>query len=121
MGKYLKKFDTHTEYEDYISGSDKILPNVSYCEDNNEVYYNPIHYICKLTLNDGSVVNIEGSGELTSAMTAAYSATCVSAEIGDLCTSIGDHAFSQGYNKLFLYVVRLQLDVHLPTLELECP
>ena len=41
MGKYLKKFDTHSEYESYITGSDKILPNVSYCEDNNDVHYNP--------------------------------------------------------------------------------
>ena len=41
MGKYLKKFDTHSEYESYITSSDKILPNVSYCEDNNDVHYNP--------------------------------------------------------------------------------
>ena len=42
MGKYLKLFETHAEYTSYISGSDKVLPNVSYCEDNNEVHYNPI-------------------------------------------------------------------------------
>lgn len=40
--KYLKWFDTHSEYQTYINGQDKILPNVSYCEDNNEVHYNPI-------------------------------------------------------------------------------
>ena len=38
--KYLKLFDTHTEYQTYISGQDAILPNVSYCEDNNDVHYN---------------------------------------------------------------------------------
>ena len=42
MGKYLKKFDTHTEYETYINGSDKVLPNVSLCATENEVHYNPI-------------------------------------------------------------------------------
>lgn len=40
MGKYLKKFDTHAEYEE--ARQNLILPNVSYCEDNNEVHYNPI-------------------------------------------------------------------------------
>ena len=42
MGKYLKKFDTHTEYETYINGSDKVLPNVSLCATENEVHYNQI-------------------------------------------------------------------------------
>lgn len=41
MGKYLKLFETHAEYETYIEGQDVILPNVSYCEDNNCVHYNP--------------------------------------------------------------------------------
>ena len=39
--KYLKLFDQHTEYETYINGSDKIFPNVSYCENENELHYNP--------------------------------------------------------------------------------
>ena len=42
MGKYIKLFNTHSEYETYINGSDKILPNVSYCEDNDEVHFNPV-------------------------------------------------------------------------------
>lgn len=41
MGKYLKKFDTHAEYLTFTQTEDFILPNVSYCEDNNEVHYNP--------------------------------------------------------------------------------
>ena len=41
MGKYIKLFDTHAEYQTYINGQDKVLPNVSYCEDNNDVHYNP--------------------------------------------------------------------------------
>ena len=42
MGVYLKKFDTHTEYESYINGSGAILPNVSICEDTKDVHYNPL-------------------------------------------------------------------------------
>jgi len=41
MGKYLKLFETHAEYESFIQ-TDYDKPNVSYCEDNNEVHYNPI-------------------------------------------------------------------------------
>ena len=37
---YLKSFDTHSEYETYMEG-DKILSNVSHCEDKNDVHYNP--------------------------------------------------------------------------------
>lgn len=39
--KYLKLFETHSAYNTYINSQDKILPNVSYCEDSNEVHYNP--------------------------------------------------------------------------------
>jgi len=39
MGKYLKKFDTHTEYEE--ARQNLILPNVSLCKQENEVHYNP--------------------------------------------------------------------------------
>ena len=41
MGKYIKKFDTHSSYEDFIQTEDFILPNVSYCVDNKDVHYNP--------------------------------------------------------------------------------
>ena len=41
MSKYIKLFETHSEYNTYINGQDAILPNVSYCEDNNDVHYNP--------------------------------------------------------------------------------
>lgn len=42
MGNYLKLFETHTDYQAYIDGDDVLKPNVSYCEDNNDVHYNPI-------------------------------------------------------------------------------
>ena len=93
MAKYLRKFETTADYE---SAKDSlILPNVSLCEDNNVVYYEPYvpPFFCKLTLNNGNVVELEGSGELTSAMTSSYKSTLVSAEIGTLCTSIGERAF----------------------------
>ena len=92
MGKYLKLFEDYASYEE--ARQNLILPNVSLCKQENEVHYNPIQYICKFTLNDGSVVNVEGSGNLTASMVSdQYKDTLVSAEIGEACTSIGDNAF----------------------------
>ena len=60
MGKYLKLFETHTEYQTYAQSGDMIKPNVSYCEDNNEVHYNPyVHdysqdYLTFVALEDGT-------------------------------------------------------------------
>lgn len=99
MGKYIKKFNTYSEYNIYINGQNVILPNVSYCEDQKGVHYNPWvapPFFCKLTLQNNSVIEIEGSGELTQAMVSnVYKTTLVSAEIGNLCTSIGQSAFYQ--------------------------
>ena len=38
--KYLKLFKIHSDYEEYING-EAVLPNVSYCEDERGIYYNP--------------------------------------------------------------------------------
>ena len=43
MGKYLKTFETHAQYEAYTADTENfITPNVSYCVDGlDEVHYNP--------------------------------------------------------------------------------
>ena len=41
MNKYVKYFNTHDEYEEYINSEDALLPNVSFCEDAKDVHYNP--------------------------------------------------------------------------------
>ena len=41
MSVYLKQFSTHAEYEAYIASEDKVLPNVSICDDTKDVHYNP--------------------------------------------------------------------------------
>ena len=99
MGDYLKLFDTHAGYNTYINGQDAILPNVSYCEDQNEVHYNPYgesasaDFFCKIYLyaDPTVVIEIEGSGQLTKSMINSY--TIGKAELGDLCTSINADAF----------------------------
>ena len=39
---YLKLFQTHEEYEAFVSGGTMVKPNVSHCVQENEVHYNPI-------------------------------------------------------------------------------
>ena len=74
-------------------GGSYVEPYVAYVEGDNTVHYNKPPFFCKLTLSDDSVVELEGSGELTSAMTSEYKSTVINAEIGEFCTSIGDSAF----------------------------
>ena len=58
MGDYLKLFEKHSEYESY-SGGGMLKPNVSYCEDNNEVHYNPLTwadtYLTTVAREDGTI------------------------------------------------------------------
>jgi len=91
---YIKLFKTEQERQ----ACTDTYEYVSYTEESDKVNIHYEQFFCKLTLNNGEVIEIEGSGELTSAMTIQYSATTVSAEIGSLCTSIGDFAFCDAEN-----------------------
>lgn len=43
MGKYIKLFKTHSQYERFTATTEFVLPNVSYCENvEDEVHYNPV-------------------------------------------------------------------------------
>ena len=56
MKEYITLFDTHSDYETYINGQNKTLPNVSYCIDNNDVHYNPqlSYIVAKFNILDTS-------------------------------------------------------------------
>jgi hypothetical protein len=96
MKQYIKLFETTSQYEEYINGSDVVFPNVSVAKDAPKtVYYNPIPFFAKLFLKNGEVVELQGNGELTQAMITPYKKSLVRAEIGKLCTSIGKSAFYQ--------------------------
>lgn len=108
--KYIKEFSNHAAYTAYTASAEFVTPNVSYCNEENEVHYNPYvpptpptpSFKYKFTLNDSSVVT--GECDATSAVTqaeiSAYTATTVSAEIGDCATSIGEYAFYFNFNGL---------------------
>ena len=42
MTIHTKTFEEHSDYEAFLRSGKMILPNISYCKDNNEVHYNPI-------------------------------------------------------------------------------
>lgn len=56
MGKYIKVFENHSDYQAFTQTEDFLLPNVSYCEAENEVHYNPLYkYITlKIVVEDSS-------------------------------------------------------------------
>jgi len=61
MAIYLKKFENHTEYETYTASTEFITPNVSLCEQENEVHYSP--YIappCNIITYTASAILPEG-------------------------------------------------------------
>lgn len=65
MGKYLKLFNTHTEYEAFIEGGEITLPNVSHCIDINDVHYNPLATFMFLS-GSMEIVTIPFTEEITS-------------------------------------------------------
>lgn len=57
MGQYLKLFETHENYEDFVESGEMLRPNVSHCVSENEVHYNPkITY--KITIGE-NVFNVD--------------------------------------------------------------
>ena len=48
MGKYIKTFSNHTNYEDFYYSLDAEFPNVSHCIQENDVHYNPLKHFAKL-------------------------------------------------------------------------
>ena len=59
--KYIKLFENHFEYEDFVSGDTMAKPNVSHCVSENEVHYNPFirdyskDYLTIKALSDGTL------------------------------------------------------------------
>ena len=42
MGKYIKLFSSHSDYEDFVETTDFVLPNVSRCDSEKDVHYTPV-------------------------------------------------------------------------------
>ena len=81
MGKYLKEFTTHAEYEAYINGGEAILPNVSICDDQtSHVHYNP--YVEPVGIDRLTVTyNVQSTSEDTALFDSSYGRSIASVEI----------------------------------------
>ena len=57
--KYIKLFQSHSDYNTYITSNDKILPNLSYCVNENEVHFNHLNwteeYLTFIAREDGTI------------------------------------------------------------------
>ena len=51
---FLTHFNLHAQYEKFINGEEMIMPNVTYWEDNDEVHYNSLKIIVKVSCVDAS-------------------------------------------------------------------
>ena len=81
MGKYIKKFTTHAEYQSYINGSDAYLPNVSTCDDQpTHVHYNP--YVEPVGVDKLTVTyDVKSTSEDTALFDSSYGSSIASVEI----------------------------------------
>lgn len=58
MGKYFKRFESHSQYEQYIQSENYITPNISVCDSEREIHYNPLaitHEYVDLGLPSGTL------------------------------------------------------------------
>jgi hypothetical protein len=51
MGKYLKKFESHSQYEAYAASPAFLCPNVSICVNEKDVHYTQFIHVSSVTLN----------------------------------------------------------------------
>ena len=68
MAKYLKRFDTHSEYTAYTASTEEyVMPNVSTCYDTKDVHINPYDYarihFTTVIKSDG-IISFSGKTEL---------------------------------------------------------
>lgn len=70
--KYIRIFNTHQDYQNYRKSADFLEPNMSLCEDLNEVHFNKYHpkVVAKFNITDTSsatvigAVGIDGTAEI---------------------------------------------------------
>ena len=75
MGKYLKKFNSHAEYNAFTATTAFILPNVSLCVNEDDLHYNPLVRVSGVTLDKSELSIKEGDTETLVASVLPYNAS----------------------------------------------
>ena len=90
MSKYLKLFETTSQYNEYINGSDVVLPNVSVAKDSPKtVYFNP--YVPMNIITYEATAKLE---ETTASYLPGIHTNAFSGKSGQL--TITSHTFENG-------------------------
>lgn len=94
--RYLRSFTDHQAYNTYITGSDVVLPNVSYCKQQNEMHYNPARDYSSEYLTfeclTGGTITIMASLDNVAGKTVSYST-----DNGDTWSSITTSTTEQSF------------------------
>lgn len=99
--KFLRKFDTHADYEAYMRGSEVFLPNVSKCSDDepNVVHYNPIEIQSSneiwYTSTDGNVIEVSQESFTETIVSNIYENGKGKIKFASDLTGIGENAFKE--------------------------
>lgn len=76
--KYLKKFQTNTDYQTFKSSSEYVEPNVSVIENDNTIFYEPVKSptLITFTVNGAEYQAEEGMTFYDWAMSEYYDSSC---------------------------------------------
>ena len=114
--KYLKKFSEHLDYTVYINGQDRILPNVSYCQNEDEVHYNPP---CIITITGDNVTTdtteVDFRGSLELQLNVAPNCYIETIEILMGGTDITSTAWDQLHEKIIINKVTDDISINITT------
>lgn len=115
--EYLKLFENHSQYEDFIETEDFVRPNVSHCIEQNEMHYNPIdpfngHAYVDLGLPSGTkwaTMNVGASSETDAGLyfawgeTQGYTASQVGNGEGQKAFTWNDYKYGTSSSNLTKY------------------
>ena len=92
--RYIKVFEEHSDYEDFVSGGTMELPNVSYCDAEHEVHYNayipPLKVVATFNMENSSWMGIVGMISQGEDDAEVYTNSFSEIEVDGVAVSISD-------------------------------
>lgn len=134
MGQYLKLFDTHTNYQNFVNSGEMLRPNVSHCVVDQHVHYNPFidyskEYLTFESLEDDNTIYLKASDasitktisvstdngstwtECTSSSTNVNGTTLATLNIGDKLLIKGENSTYATFSKINCFKSTGQFEV----------
>lgn len=134
MGQYLKLFNTHTNYQNFVNSGEMLRPNVSHCVVDQHVHYNPFidyskEYLTFESLEDDNTIYLKASDasitktisvstdngstwtECTSSSTNVNGTTLATLNIGDKLLIKGENSTYATFSKINCFKSTGQFEV----------